>query len=239
MMDTIEVFVIDNSSLFCDGLRNADSQAEDIKLVGASEISDETIELVEAYNPNIIMLDIGLPSLVGLNLARQIKRILPATSLLVLTSYHDDGHLFQAIKSGASGYLLKETKPDELLLAIRKIHQGEYILIDSVMSRPTVMENILRQFQDFALNGVAMEKLVSPLSPRELEILGHKAHGLLSKQVAHMLGISEQTIKNHMASILRKLEVNDRTQAVVMAMRHGWINLSVAEPPEKKNKIRD
>lgn len=230
VMDIIEVFVVDNNSLFIDGLRNAFSKAEDIRLVDASEIREETIELVQAYNPSVILLDIGLPALTGLNLVRQIKRIIPPTPVVILTSYYHDGHLFEAIKAGASGYLTKETKSEELLQVIRRVNLGESILIDCVMSRPSVMEKILRQFQDLNLNGTDNEKIASPLTPRELEILGHKAKGLLNKQVAHMLGISEQTIKNHMASILRKLEVNDRTQAVIMAMRHGWIHADFIEP---------
>lgn len=230
VMDIIEVFVIDNNSFFLDGLRNAFSKTEDVRLVGVSEIGKETIELVQSYNPSVILLDIGLPFLAGLNLVRQIKRIIPATSVVILTSYYDDGHLFEVIKSGASGYISKETKPDGLLEVIRRIDRGESILIDCVMSQPNVMDKILRQFQYLSLNGTATDKIASPLTPRELEILGHKAKGLLNKQVAHMLGISEQTIKNHMASILRKLEVNDRTQAVIMAMRHGWIHADFIEP---------
>jgi len=239
-MERIQVFVVDGNTLFRDGLRQALNRTEDIEVVGESDISDEALALITSFSPEIVLLDIGLPLLTGLNLGRQITQRLPASSLVILAAYDDDEQFFQAIKSGAAGYLSKNATADELASAIRKIHSGEHIINDMVLARPKVAERVLKQFQDISLNGVAMETLATPLSPRELEILGYVARGYLNKQIAHKLGISEQTIKNHMTSTLRKLDANDRTQAVVMAMHYGWISSRVIEPttPIPNNKAR-
>ncbi|MFC2122998.1 response regulator transcription factor, partial [Bacteroidota bacterium] len=114
----------------------------------------------------------------------------------------------------------------------RRIHQGEFIINELVLSRPLVAEKVLRQFQDFTILGGAMESLATPLTARELEVLSFAARGYINKQIAYQLGVSEQTIKNHMTSILRKLDANDRTQAVVLALHYGWISPQVKQPPE-------
>jgi len=125
-----------------------------------------------------------------------------------------------------------DASAEEMASAIRRIHQGEYIINEMVLSRPVVAEKVLRQFQDFTLLGGAMETLATPLTNRELEVLGYAARGYINKQIAYQLGVSEQTIKNHMTSILRKLDANDRTQAVVLALHYGWISPQVKRAPE-------
>jgi len=232
-MDKIRVFVISNNTLFRQGLRQAISQSEDIEVVSESDISDKALEIVMSFSPEIVLLDIGLPLLTGLHLGRQITQRSPAISTIILAPYNiDDAQLFQAIKSGAAGYLTMDVSAEEIASAIRRIHQGEYIINELVLSRPRVAENVLRQFQDFTLMGGAMETLVTPLTARELEVLGYAARGYINKQIAYQLGVSEQTIKNHMTSILRKLDANDRTQAVVLALHYGWISPQVKQPSE-------
>lgn len=222
-MDKTEVFVIDNNVLFRQGLRQALNETEDVEVVAECDLSDEAHELVASFSPAIVLLDIGLPLLTGLNIGRQITQRSPAISVIMMTPYDDDEQLFQAIKSGAVGYLSKEASTAHLTLAIRRVSMGERPINEMVLSRPKVAEKVLKQFQDLSLMGAAMETLSSPLTPRELEILSYAARGFINKQVAHKLSISEQTIKNHMTSILRKLDANDRTQAVVMAIHYGWI----------------
>lgn len=236
-MEKIKVFVVDSSALFRDGLRQALSRTEDIEVVAETGINDEVLELIASFSPEIVLLDIGLPLLTGLNLGRQITQRSPAILVVILAPYDDDEHLFQAIKSGAVGYVNKEATADELAPTIRRIHQGERTINEMVLRRPRVAEKVLKQFQDFSLMGVAMETLASPLTPRELEILSYVARGYINKQVAHNLGISEQTIKNHMSSILRKLDANDRTQAVVLAMHYGWISTQVKPLSEQPTAI--
>jgi len=229
-MEKIGVFVIDNNTIFREGLRQSLARTEDIEALGDSGIDDEALELVMSFSPEIVLVDIGVPLLNGLNLARQITQRSPGISVIVLTPYDTDEYLFQAVKSGASSYLSKDTSADELASVVRRIHRGEHIINETVLARPKVAERVLKQFQDLSLMGTAIETLSAPLTSRELEILSYVAHGYINKQVAHKLGISEQTIKNHMSSILRKLDANDRTQAVVMAMRYGWISSQVNQP---------
>lgn len=224
-MEKIAVFVISNNTLFRRGLRQVLDESEDIELVAESDTDDKALEMVSSFSPQIALVDIGLPLLTGLNLARQITQRSPAISVIVLTPYNgDDNQLFQAIKSGATGYLCMDAGASEIASAIRRVHRGEYIINELVLARPKVAEKVLKQFQDFAVMGGAMETLVAPLTARELEVLGHAAQGYMNKQIAYKLGVSEQTIKNHMTSILRKLDVNDRTHAVVLALHYGWIS---------------
>lgn len=234
-MDKIRLFVISNNALFRQGLRQAIGESEDIEVVSEAALGDEALEMVISFSPDVVLLDIGLPLLTGLHLGRQITQRSPAISTIIMAPYNiDDAQLFQAIKSGAAGYLTMDTSVQEIASAIRRIHQGEYIINELVLSRPKVAENVLKQFQDFTLMGGAMETLVTPLTTRELEVLSYAARGYINKQIAYQLGVSEQTIKNHMTSILRKLDANDRTQAVVLALHYGWISSQVKkgnEPP--------
>ena len=238
-MEKIQVFVIDGNIIFREGIRQALSRTDDIEIVGESDINDEALELIASFSPQVVVLDIGLPLRSGLSLGRQITQRSPATSVIALTPYDDDEHLFQAIKSGATGYLTKNATAEELALAIRRVYRGEHIINGMILNRPRVAERVLKQFQDLSLLGTAMETLAAPLTPRELEILDYVAHGYMNKQIAYKLSISEQTIKNHMSSILRKLDANDRTQAVVLAMHYGWISPQPREAPEPttSNKI--
>ncbi|MFA5315886.1 MAG: response regulator transcription factor [Dehalococcoidales bacterium] len=222
-MDRIQVFVVDNNSLFRKGLRQAFSEVDGIDLVGEAELGNAALDMVTDFSPELVLLDIGLPLLNGLDLARQITRHSPAIAVVVLTPYEDDEQLFQAVKSGAIGYMSKEARAEDIISVIMRIRHGERPINEIVLDRPRVAEKVLKQFQDISLMGRAMETLATPLTPRELEILSYVAQGYMNKQVAYKLSISEQTIKNHITSILRKLDANDRTQAVVMAMHYGWI----------------
>ena len=228
-MEKIGVFVVDNSAIFREGARQGLAETEDIEVVGDSNISEEALELVMTFSPQVVVVDIGLPLLEGLSFIRQITRRSPAISVIALASYDNDEYLFQVIKSGAVGYLSKNTTADELASAIRKIQRGEHIISDAVLTRPKVAERVLKQFQNLSLMGKAVETLGAALTPRELEILDYAAHGHMNKQIAHKLSISQQTVKNHMSSILRKLDANDRTQAVVMAIHYGWISPQPSE----------
>jgi DNA-binding NarL/FixJ family response regulator len=229
-MEKIQVFVVDNNSLFRKGLKQAFAEVEDIELVGEAALDSKTLDTVADFSPEIVLVDIGMPLLAGLDLARQITRHSPAIGVVVLTPYEDDEQLFQTVKSGAIGYLSKEAIAEDIIAMVRKIHLGERPINEVVLERPHVAEKVLKQFQDISLMGRAMETLATPLTPRELEILSYVAQGYMNKQVAYKLSISEQTIKNHITSILRKLDANDRTQAVVMAMHYGWIPSRVERP---------
>ena len=149
----------------------------------------------------------------------------PASGIIALAVAEDEDQLFEAIKAGAAAFILKDISPDDLVTIIRRVSAGEYLINDKVFSRPSVASRVLKEFRELAVYGQEAAPIFAPLSPREVEILDNIAKGMTNKQVAYALSISEQTVKNHMSSILRKLSVNDRTQAVVYAMKQGWIRI--------------
>ena len=179
---------------------------------------------VQELTPDIVLMDLALPSPNGIETTQRLKRELPHTGVIVLASNDDEDQLFDAIKAGAAAYVLKDIDPTDLIAIIRRVRSGEYLITTRCSpSRPSRrgaqgVPRARRLRHDAA-------PIFAPLSPREVEILDNIAQGMTNKQVAYALSISEQTVKNHMSSILRKLSVNDRTQAVVYAMRQGWIKI--------------
>jgi len=160
-----------------------------------------------------------------LKLARKIKQRLPTIGVVILTSNPDDAQLFQALKAQAVAYLRKEVTAEELVSTIRRVARGEHPINESLTDRPKLAEQVLYQFQELSWRSEA-EGFIAPLTPREMEILNYIAQGYLNKQIAAELDISEQTIKNHVTSILRKLNANARTEAVVVAIKQGLITVS-------------
>ncbi|UCG82720.1 MAG: response regulator transcription factor [Dehalococcoidia bacterium] len=225
-MDITSVFIVDRQTIYRQGVRQALSADDSISVVGDCPPGSEALTLVEAFAPNVVLLDVDLPLLRGLDIGRQITTRCPQSALICLTSSPDDDQLFQAIRSGAAAYLSKEISAEELAHAIKRIKKGDRPINETLLTRPRAAEHVLRQFQDLSLMGKAMETLATPLTPRETETLKYVAEGYSNKQIAHVLGISEQTIKNHITSILDKLDANDRTHAVVLALRQGWIDIN-------------
>ena len=228
-MERIRVFVADRHALFREGIRRALSDYPDIEVWGEGVPSADLLPELEAGGPGVLIVDIDLPSLQGLEVARLVKRRCPGYGIIVMDPYWDDEHLFQAIKAGAAGYASKDIGPRELVDLVRQVGAGRYPINDTVLNRPQVAARVLRQFQDLSVLGREVQELMSPLSARELEVLRYVASGYSNKQIAAVLNLSEQTIKNHITSILRKLDANDRTQAVVMALRQGWIKMPEGE----------
>lgn len=224
-MERIRVFVADRHALFREGIRRVLSAYPDLEVWGEGVPSSELLPELEAGGPGVLLVDIDLPSLQGLDVARLVKRRCPGYGIIVLDPYWDDEHLFRAIKAGAAGYASKDIGPRELVELVRQVGQGRYPINDAVLTRPQVAQRVLRQFQDLSVLGREIQEFMSPLSARELEVLRYVASGYSNKQIAAALNLSEQTIKNHITSILRKLDANDRTQAVVMALRQGWIQM--------------
>jgi len=230
-MERITVFIVERQTLLREGIAHGLSVFQDIEVEGGCASTDDALSLIEAFSPNVVLLSVDDPFQRGLDLGRQITTRCPGSAVIALASNPDDDQLFQAIKGGVFAYLSKDVSAEELAGAIRRIAQGERLISESLLRRPRVAEQVLRQFQDISLMGKTMETVATPLSPRETEILKYVAEGNGNKQIAYTLKISEQTIKNHITSILRKLNANDRTHAVVTAIRQGWI--SVMEPGQK------
>jgi DNA-binding NarL/FixJ family response regulator len=222
--DKVQVFVVSQQSLFQQGVEYTFSETEDIKILGTTGVNDEVLKAIDNLPPDVALVDIDGSSDVGLELARKIKQRSPNIGVIVLTSTPDDNQLFLALKAQAVAYLSKEISSDQLIDIVRRVAKGEHPINESLTTRPKVAEHVLQQFQELSSRSEA-EAFISPLTPREIEILQYIAQGYLNKQIAAELGISEQTIKNHVTSILRKLNANARTEAVVVAIRQGLISI--------------
>jgi DNA-binding NarL/FixJ family response regulator len=221
-----KILIVDDHALFRVGVHTILEKEPDFEVVGEAEDSQSALELVVETSPDIVLVDLSLPSLGGIEATRRIKRELPSAAIIVLAVNEDEEALFDAIKAGASAFILKDVGPDDLVTIIRRVHLGEYLINATVFAKPAVASRVLKEFRGLAVYGQQAGPLFAPLSPRELEVLDNIAEGM-NRQVADALGISEQTVKNHVSSILRKLSLNDRTQAVVYAIRQGWVRLEV------------
>ncbi|HZQ97743.1 MAG TPA: response regulator transcription factor [Chloroflexota bacterium] len=224
-MDRIRVLIADDHPIFRQGLRGILEAEPDIDVVGEASDGKQAIALARAVAPDVILVDVHMPNSDGLEVARTVKLHLPRAGIILMTAYDDEEQLFQAIKVGASAFFLKDIRPDEMLDGIRRAAAGEYLINESVLTKPLVASRVLKQFRDLSMVGQEMEPLFVPLSAREIEVLDYIARGNSNKEIARALKISDQTVKNHITSILRKLAVNDRTQAVVYALRRGWIKM--------------
>lgn len=224
-MEKIRLLIADDHPIFRQGLRGVLSGEPDIEIAGEASDGNQAIELARTLSPDVVLVDVHMPGRDGIEVARAIKTQQPRTGIIVMTAHDDEEQLFQAIKVGAAGYYLKDVRPEVLIEAVRRVSNGEYLINESVLTKPLVASRVLKQFRDLALAGQDVEPLFVPLSAREIEVLEYIARGNSNKEIARALKISDQTVKNHITSILRKLAVNDRTQAVVYALRHGWIKM--------------
>ena len=207
------------------GCGRSSSCEADFEIVAEAEDSRGAFEAAQANTPDIVLLDLSIPPPGGIETTQRIKREVPAAGIIALAVAEDEDQLFDAIKAGAAAFILKDISPEDLVTIIRRVNAGEYLINDKVFARPSVASRVLKEFRELAVYGQEAAPIFAPLSPREVEILDNIAKGMTNKQVAYALSISEQTVKNHMSSILRKLSVNDRTQAVVYAMKQGWIRI--------------
>lgn len=212
----IRVLIADDHAPFRRGIRRLLDTAEDIEVIGEAVAGDETLRLVEELAPDIVLLDVVMPGPSGIDVSRVIKTTSPRTRVIILTVYTDEEFLFEAIKAGAMGYLLKDATPDELLRAVRVVYQGEGLLA------PAMAAKVFKEFAR-ATEAKDLAPVLAPLTHREVEILHHVAAGLANKEIAHRLGISERTVKNHLSNIMEKLQVNSRTQAAIYALRAGLV----------------
>jgi DNA-binding NarL/FixJ family response regulator len=226
-METIRVIIIDEQPLFRQGIHSTLEQMGDCVIVGESIDANELFELAQTENPDVVILDAGLTLSDPLEIARQMRHFAPQVAIIMLTPTEDEERLFQSIKVGAAAYYTRNLTKESLTEAVRKVSRGEYLINDDVLSKPLLASRVLKSFRELAVeeDDPTTKDLYSPLSGREVEILDYIARGNSNKEIAKSLKISDQTVKNHITSILKKLSVNDRTAAVVHALRHGWIKM--------------
>jgi NarL family two-component system response regulator LiaR len=208
--DVIGVLVVDDHAVVREGLRTFLELQEGIAVVGEAGDGEEAVRQAEALRPDVVLMDLVMPRLDGVGAMRELRRRLPATRVIVLTSFAEDERLLPAIQAGAAGYLLKNVAPAELARAVRAAHAGDALLDPHVAAR--LVE---------ALAQPAGEEPPERLTAREQEVLGLIARGFSNKRIALELGIAEKTVKTHVGHVLAKLGVADRTQAALHAVRMG------------------
>ena len=214
-MAAIRVLIADDHAVVRQGLRTFLELQDDIEVVADARDGEEAVAAALDGHPDVVLMDLVMPALDGIEATRRILRERPDTRVIALTSFLDDDKLLPAVRAGAAGYLLKDVEPQELVRAIRTVNAGEALL------DPTVTARVMRELSEG--EPAAGRPLDGGLTPREREVLGLVARGLPNKLIARELGIAEKTVKAHVSSVLAKLGVSDRTQAAVLAVRRGWV----------------
>jgi DNA-binding NarL/FixJ family response regulator len=211
---SIRVAIADDHAVVRQGLRTFLELQDGMDVVGEAADGEEAVALVERVAPDVVLLDLVMPRLDGLQVIPRIRDVAPGTRILVLTSFADDRTVLPAIRAGAAGYLLKDVQPPELAAAIRTVHAGEAQLAAPVATM--LVEQLAAEDDAGAERG-------DHLTPRELEVLSELARGRANKAIAFELGVSERTVKTHVSNILGKLGFTDRTQAAVYAVENGLV----------------
>lgn len=219
----IRVLVVDDHPLMRDGLQKAFSMEVDIQVVGMCENGTIGLEQATKTRPHVVVLDVNLPDINGLQVAKQLRQQQELLGIVMLTAHHEIDQIVYALRAGANAYCNKDVDPDDLTQIIRDVAQGYYVIENQRMTRREVDNWIKEQIGALSTTVIDPEEHYIPLSPRETEILQAVTDGMSNKEIAMHLGISQQTVKNHMTSILNKLNVNDRTQAAITALKHGWV----------------
>ncbi len=220
-MERIRVMIVDKQIFFRNGLCQALSGESDLELLDYDP--ENLITAVEDESPDVLLLDIDYPSLRGLRLSRRIVRHFPNTSVVMLSPNPTDEELVEVIKNGAVAYLSKNTTAEELVKTVRQVSRGEHPVDDILAAIPNAIEYVVKQLRDIALIGKAAHAIGTPLTFREMQVISYVASGKTNKEIGQILQISEQTVKSHVSSILRKLNASHRAHAVALAMRNGWI----------------
>lgn len=223
----IRVAIADDQRLFTKGLSGLVDMLPGVEVVGVAYNGEEAVALCRREEPDVVLMDISMPKMDGIDATREIKDLLPQTAVIILTGHEEDEHVFEGIKAGAQGYLLKDSEPEDLARAIHTVHAGDTIIA------PDLAQKMLRTFEG-GRPGSPPRLAPPPLTERELEVIKALAHGMSDRQIAGSLGISEKTVRNHTSNIYRKLHIFDRTQAVIYAVREGVIDIMDLEyrPPQ-------
>ena len=212
---TISILIVDDHEVVRNGIRSYLETIKDFEVVGEAESGEAAVQMVSELIPDIVLLDLIMPGMDGVETTRQIKKISPRTQVVILTSYHEDVHIFPALKAGAISYILKDMKMERLVDALQRAVRHEVTL------HPLVAERVLENIRGDDSEEPA---LFTELTERELDVLRLIAKGMTNSQIAEKLVISENTVKGHVSNILSKLHLADRTQVAVYAWQSGIVN---------------
>lgn len=213
-MTPIRVMIVDDHNLVREGLRAMFDSTREIEVVAEAGSGEEAVDMVERFQPDVVLMDISMPGMNGIQATRILREKRPEVKVVILTMLDQEGYVYEAVKAGATGYMLKNTSSEELAQAIKTVHDGKALL------HPEATAQLLKEFATMAENRGSDYGL----SDREMEVLQLLSEGKTNKQIAKDLWISEQTVKTHVAHIFEKLGTSDRTETVAMALRSGLVD---------------
>jgi NarL family two-component system response regulator LiaR len=217
-MDKIKVLIADDHAVVREGTRQILEQEADMDVVAEAADGEEAVKLAGSSKPDVAIIDIAMPGVDGIEATRQIKSLYPAIAVLILSAYDDDQFIFSLLEAGAAGYLLKSIRGRELVEAVRQVHAGESVL------HPAIARKVLNRFVP-APDKSVRQKPPDMLSEREIEVLRLATRGLSNQDIADELCLSLRTVQAHLGHIFNKLQVSSRTEAVVHALKQGWVTL--------------
>jgi DNA-binding NarL/FixJ family response regulator len=218
MTETIQLLLVDDQRLMRDGLRILLELESDFEVVGEAEDGAQALEAYRQLSPDVVLMDIRMPEMDGVEATRRLREADPNSKVIILTTFDDNEYVFEGLRAGALGYLLKDVSGDELADAIRKVAAG------GSMIEPSVARKVVAEFARLAPATLeAKEELIEPLSEREIEILKLVSQGLTNREIANKLFLAEGTVKNYVTSILQKIDARDRTQAAIRARELGLL----------------
>lgn len=216
-MNDIKVLIADDHVLFRQGTHNLIDREKDMEVVGEAVDGQEAIDLTDSLLPHVVLMDIAMPVINGIEATRTIKKRNPSIAVLILTAYDNDQYIMAILEAGAAGYLLKNVSGSNLVNAIRSVYAGEAVL------HPAIAQKVFSRFSGGSQENARPQSV--ELSERETEILKMAAQGLSNQDIADRLFLSRRTIQAHLANIFRKMDVGSRTEAVLQALRKGWLGL--------------
>ncbi|MCM3169540.1 MULTISPECIES: response regulator [Peribacillus] len=222
------IIIIDDHQLFREGVKRILDFESSFDVVAEGDDGSEAMDLVETHKPDVVIMDINMPNMNGVEATKMLVNRYPETKVIILSIHDDENYVQHALKTGAQGYLLKEMDADALIDAVRVVAEGGSYL------HPKVTHNLVKKYRRLAaeegadrdsVHAVEIRRPLHLLTPRECEVLQLLADGKSNRAVGETLYISEKTVKNHVSNILQKMNVNDRTQAVVLAIKNGWVEV--------------
>jgi DNA-binding NarL/FixJ family response regulator len=217
-MAKIKIMIADDHAFVREGTRRILEQEPDLQVIAEAGDGEEAVKFACDLKPDVALLDVAMPRLDGVEATRRIKAVCPSVAVLVLSAYDDDQFVFGLLEAGAAGYLLKNVRGQEIVNAIRAVHAGESVL------HPSVARKVLNRFAGVPPK-TRQSKSLDVLTEREMEVLKMVTKGLSNKDIADGLYLSVRTVQGHLANIFNKLRVSSRTEAVVLALREGWVTL--------------